>query len=511
MEKDPEAKASGSIKPAVPNAAHVEESASPFETSSKDSKEPVSDLKLDKHGLPLVPQPSDHKDDPLNWPYWYKYFVLALLCLLAFVVQFGAGMVPAAFGPIALAYGVSHQAASYLTTTYTLFGGVTPLVVTPFVNLYGRRPAYLIFTAIAMGANIGSAYAPSYGTQILTRCITGIGASVALAIGGATITDMFFQGERGKYIGFYALALTNGPHFGPIAGGFIAQNQGFRWIFKWNAIMFGIVLGCFLLFFPETLFSRTQFSALENRTYWQRFAFRGKVINRKLRASDFLHNFKMLRYVAVVVPCVYYMTANSYGSIVFVLTASSITERLYHFDTEQNGLLLGIPLTLGCLIGESCTGWISDWLINRYARRHDGYRKPEARLHLAPLCLFLPAGLIIHGVSVSNHAPWIALAVGMTVASIGVQAGTTLTYSYIADCYKPQAAEVSTIINLFRQTFAFTIGFYALPFGQSAGFGVAWGVFAIINFCAWCPLLLLIWKGQAIREAQGVPQMHKDL
>lgn len=65
MDKDPEAKASGSIKPAVPNAAHVEESASPFERSSKDSKEPVSDLKLDKHGLPLVPQPSDHKDDPL--------------------------------------------------------------------------------------------------------------------------------------------------------------------------------------------------------------------------------------------------------------------------------------------------------------------------------------------------------------------------------------------------------------------------------------------------------------
>lgn len=23
------------------------------------------DLKLDEHGLPLVPQPSDHKDDPL--------------------------------------------------------------------------------------------------------------------------------------------------------------------------------------------------------------------------------------------------------------------------------------------------------------------------------------------------------------------------------------------------------------------------------------------------------------
>jgi len=197
--------------------------------------------------------------------------------------------------------------------------------------------------------------------------------------------------------------------------------------------------------------------------------------------------------------------------LTLLLTASSISDQLYHFDVAQNGLLLGVPLTIGCLIGEACTGWISDWLINRYARRHNGFRKPESRLYLAPLCLFLPVGLIIHGVSVSKGAPWIALAVGMAVASIGVQAGTTLTYSYISDCYKPQAAEVSTIINLFRQIFAFTIGFYALPFGQGAGFDVAWGVLAVINFIAWCPLLLLIWRGEDIRKAQGVPEMHMDL
>ena len=97
------------------------------------------------------------------------------------------------------------------------------------------------------------------------------------------------------------------------------------------------------------------------------------------------------------------------------------------------------------------------------------------------------------------------------MASIGVQAGTTLVYSYCTDCYKPQAAEVSTIINLFRQIFAFTIGFYALPFGQGAGFGVAWGTFAAINFVTWLPLLFLIWKGEKIREIQGIPNLHKDL
>jgi MFS family permease len=278
-----------------------------------------------------------------------------------------------------------------------------------------------------------------------------------------------------------------------------------------NAIIFGGVLAIFIVSFPETLFSREDFSKLENQTYWHKMAFRGKVLDRKLTLSDFSNNFKMLQYVAVTLPCIYYMTTNTYGSIVFVLTASSITERLYDFNTAQNGLLLGIPLTLGCLIGEACTGWISDVLINRYAQRHDGYRKPEARLYLCFLGLLLPAGLIIHGVCVSNGTPWIGLAVGMTVASVGVQAGTTLTYAYCTDCYKPQAAEVSTIINLFRQIFAFTIGFYALPFGEGAGFDAAWGTFAAINVVTWSSLLLLIWKGEKIRKWQGIPNLHKDL
>jgi hypothetical protein len=203
--------------------------------------------------------------------------------------------------------------------------------------------------------------------------------------------------------------------------------------------------------------------------------------------------------------------ANTYGSIVFVLTASSITEELYNFNTGQTGLLLGVPLTIGCLLGECCTGWISDQLVNRYARRHDGYRKPEARLHLAWLGLFLPAGLIMYGICVQDRGPWISLAIGMVVTSIGTQAATTLVYAYCTDCYKPQSAEVSTLINLFRQMFAFTVGFYILPFGQNKGFGTAWGSIAAINFVFWLPLLFLIWKGEEIRARQGEPDLHKDL
>jgi hypothetical protein len=39
---------------------HVE-----YSEDDSQTKHVHPDLKLDEHGLPLVPQPSDHKDDPL--------------------------------------------------------------------------------------------------------------------------------------------------------------------------------------------------------------------------------------------------------------------------------------------------------------------------------------------------------------------------------------------------------------------------------------------------------------
>ena len=60
--------------------------------------------------------------------------------------------------------------------------------------------------------------------------------------------------------------------------------------------------------FPETLFSREDFSNLERRSYWAKTFYWGKVLNRPLRLRDFGNNFKMLRYWAVVIPCVYYAT-----------------------------------------------------------------------------------------------------------------------------------------------------------------------------------------------------------
>jgi hypothetical protein len=59
----------------------------------KGSIEVESSLKLDHHGLPLVPQPSDDPNDPLNWSYTKKYFILIILTALSLFSIFSFALI----------------------------------------------------------------------------------------------------------------------------------------------------------------------------------------------------------------------------------------------------------------------------------------------------------------------------------------------------------------------------------------------------------------------------------
>jgi hypothetical protein len=75
-----------------------------------------------------------------------------------------------------------------------------------------------------------------------------------------------------------------------------------------NAIMLGAITALLFFTFPETLFSRDDFSKEEGLSYWSKITFHGKVLDRPLKLSDFGNNFKMMKYWAVILPCFYYAT-----------------------------------------------------------------------------------------------------------------------------------------------------------------------------------------------------------
>lgn len=143
----------------------------------------------------------------------------------------------------------------------------------------------------------------------------------------------------------------------------------------------------------------------------------------------------MLRYISVVVPAIYYMTCFGYGTVMFALTGSSLFSKFYKFETWQTGLLLSLPLLIGCLIGEFSAGWVTDWAANRYAKAHQGQRLPEARLNVIWGSLLIPVGIVIEGVCLSHSKTvgWIGSAFGMAIAGLGLQIATTVLYAYSTD------------------------------------------------------------------------------
>lgn len=116
----------------APNGTKAED------TYQVEEKQPT--LKLDRHGLPLVPQPSDHEDDPLNWPKIYRIYIALLISLLGFVAQMGSALINPAFEEMSEDLGISIEQASYCTTVFILFGGVLSMFVVSFL---GRRTSML--------------------------------------------------------------------------------------------------------------------------------------------------------------------------------------------------------------------------------------------------------------------------------------------------------------------------------------------------------------------------------
>ena len=282
-------------------------------------------------------------------------------------------------------------------------------------NVYGRRPIYLILTIIAIATNWGSGASKNWVQMVATRVLNGIGASAAPGVGAATVCDLFYLHERGFYMGIYTVHHPRHRLLTPGLFNKRTSSCAHHWrLYRKESILEMVllhpvitlpsqltcrgiylsVLYPFLLFlFPETLFTRPPSHPI--RSYKSLLLPHRKVSSHHLKLNHFLRPLYMLRYPAVTLPALYYMTAFGFGSVAFAVSGAQLFRSIYGFDTAQTGLLLGIPLLLGSVLGEMTAGGFSDWIVLRDARKREGERRYEARLQaLWPAVLLLPVTIL---------------------------------------------------------------------------------------------------------------------
>lgn len=134
-----------------------------------------------------------------------------------------------------------------------IFQGLTPGLFAAVSDSVGRRPTYLVCFIVYIASNIGLALSNTFWLLMLLRAIQATGNSATVALGAGVIADIAAPHERGGYLGIFGVGPLTGPTLGPVIGGALAQNLGWRSIFWFLAIFAGLFSVVLVLFLPETL------------------------------------------------------------------------------------------------------------------------------------------------------------------------------------------------------------------------------------------------------------------
>lgn len=136
----------------------------------------------------------------------------------------------------------NKELASFVVSVYVLGYAFGPLIVAPLSELYGRVPLYHACNILFIVFTVACAVSNNLNMLIGWRFLQGTFGSCPLTIGGGTISDMIIQQKRGGVMAIWALGPLMGPVIGPLAGGYLSQAKGWRWLFWVLAIAVSITV-----------------------------------------------------------------------------------------------------------------------------------------------------------------------------------------------------------------------------------------------------------------------------
>jgi len=417
------------------------------------------------------------KRNPRNWTFGKKWTAVAIVSLYTVVPPLASSMMAPALPDIAEHFGITSPTLSALTlSVFLITFAIGPLFMAPLSEIYGRTWILHICNILSLAFNLSCGFVPTVGGLIGLRILSGLAGSAPIAIGGGTVSDCFSARERANAMAVYSMGPLLGPALGPIAGGYIAQTVGYKYIF--------VVIG------GLSAISAAIGIPLLEETYGPviRLRIAKKSVDPEKAAASHPHlvadhgNKWHVIWVNLERPTIlltrslvcfllsFYM-AIQYGIYYLMFsTFPTLFADTYGFGPGPSGLAY-IGLGLGFLSATAFGGNIGTKIYVALANRNGGKGTPEMRLPAFMIgSLFVPVGLFWYGWSAQARIHWIMPIIGTGLYGFGMM-GTYLPIQlYLVDSFQ-YAASALGAAAVFRSLLGFAFPLFGEQMFHALGYG----------------------------------------
>jgi EmrB/QacA subfamily drug resistance transporter len=345
--------------------------------------------------------------------------ILAVTAVAGFVATFMATSINIALPLIESEFHVSAVTLGWISTGYVLAAAAVLMSVGRIADLYGRTRVYLVGMAGFTVISFGSAFAWSATVLIVLRVLHGLFAAMMISTSTTMVILSHPPEIRGRALGLQVAGVYLGMTTGPMLGGIIARNAGWR-------ILFVVVAALSLVNSVVPFWKLRKIDWREPKV--ARFDVFGSVVWAVALSALLLGSSYLPDLVGAIL-----MAASVVGLALFFWWETRAADPILSVDLLLRNRVFASS-NAAALINYSAT-FAMTFLMSLYLQYNRGLDAQEAGLILVP-GLFLQTALSVVAGRLADRLPSRSLAsVGMSLTVLGLSAfvllSETTSYWYI--------------------------------------------------------------------------------
>lgn len=456
---------------------------------------------------------------PFRWTLRRKANTLFGTFVASTLAAYSAGAYAMATQQLVSKWNITITEYNLGITLFVAGFGFAPMIMAPISETYGRYWVFVGAGVVFFLGTLGCAVTDSFAVMLVSRLVTGSGASIFATLTGGVISDLFHHDERNTPMALYSMTVMAGTGLGPLFSGIIVEYLSWRWVFYPQLVTVGLTTLCLFFFFTETRSNvllkrkcaalnhlngqvRQSSGPLESRpTNITPLRFCSQESDQpQLGIAIIWSSFAFPLKLLVTEPVVFWFSAwVSFAWAILYMQFNSIGivfREVYNFSNIQVGAVY-TAVVLGSVLGTALNIIQDPFLRRLWPSRMFG---PEGWLYSACIeSILLPVGLFWFGWSASPDVPWIVPAIAIGSCTMGIFNIYLAVFNYLAETYHRYASTALAAQSMCRNLLAGVFPLFIHAMFSNLSYGIAGTILGCVGLLLTSVPWLLCLFGEKIR------------